>query len=154
MVHGGAPIGIAIALRQDGSIALWGNKNFHKSNNTTELLGTNQEYYTLRSSFGKRLMDSTDANFSRIKKIAIGVSGFVILREDGKIAVIDRYDNGSHMGKYANWNRRQNGTYQHDTMMIDLPFTLGDTKKTLGNFYLTATEYLGNVIDIEHMETE
>lgn len=151
MVHGGAPIGIAIALRQDGSIALWGNKDFHKSDNTTELSATNKEYYTLRSSFGKRLMDSTDANFSRIKKISIGLSGFVILREDGKIAVIDRYYNEtnlSYMGKYANWNRRQSSTYQHNTMMIDLPFTLGDAKKTLGNFYLTATEYLGNVIDI------
>ena len=146
LFHYGSPF--ILALRQDGSIALWSNKDYFKTNNSTELSTVNKENYTLRSSYAKRLMDSTDPNFSRIKKICVAYYGFIILREDGKIAAIDKYDSGTYLGKYTSWNRRSNSINNHSSMTIDLPFTLGSNKKILGSYTLSAIQYLGNVIDI------
>lgn len=150
--HGTARNSKAIILRQDGSIALWANRDDIKHHNTdNSLTAATIEEYTLRSTYAKRLMDSTDPNFSKIIKICRGTGGYVILREDGRIALIQRPHYGhnyTHMGLYPSWNRRQSNDYHHSSMKPTLEFTLGNEKKTLGEFDLTAQDYFGKVIDI------
>lgn len=151
--HGAAANAKALVLRQDGSIALWANRDDFKTyNSSAELTSTQIEEFTLRSSYAKRLMDSTDPNFSRIIKICRGIGGYILLREDGKIAVIDRRggDRGVHMGDYPSWNRRNGNDYYHN-VKPSLDFTLGNITRshsTFGSKGLTSQQYLGKVIDI------
>lgn len=152
--HGSSANAKALVLREDGSIALWSNRDDIKHYNTQDLMSaTILEEWTLRGSYGKRLMDSTDPNFSRIIKICRGLSGYVLLREDGKIAVIDRPEGGTnhtHMGDYPSWNRRQGNDYYHN-LKPSLDFTLGNNTRnhsTFGSNSVTSQQYFGKVIDI------
>ena len=80
----------ALLLRQDGSIAVWSKVHHLDDNRTNELSSAEQEVTTPNSSYAKRLMDSTDPNFSPIKKICVArLGGWVMLREDGRIAILD-----------------------------------------------------------------
>ena len=150
--HGSAQNSKAIILREDGSIALWANRDDVQHQNTDALMSASTiQAYTLRSDYAKRLMDSTDPNFSRIIKICRGLGGYILLREDGKIAVIHRPNGGTnhtHMGYYPSWNRRQGNDYNHNTITPTLDFTLGTSTKTYASKSYTAEQYFGKVIDI------
>ncbi len=150
--HGTAQNSKAIILREDGSIALWANRDDVQHQNTDSLMSDSTiQAYTLRSDYAKRLMDSTDPNFSKIIKICRGLGGYVLLREDGKIALIHRPNGGTnhtHMGYYPSWSRRQGNDYQHNTITPTLDFTLGTSTKSYASKSYTAEQYFGKIIDI------
>ena len=150
--HGSSANAKALVHRQDGSIALWANRDDIKHYNTQDLMSASiLEQWTLRGSYGKRLMDSTDPDFSRIIKICRGLSGYVLLREDGKIAVIDRPEGGTnhtHMGDFPSWSRRQGNDYHHNGIKPSLDFTLGNFTRSFNSKIFTAEQYFGKVIDI------
>lgn len=87
----------ALLLRTDGSIAFWNHTNqgdsFYNLNYTYH--GIDEENYSLTGSYGKRLMDSTDSNFSRIIKIVGGRLSMLLLRADGRIAWLRFHHNNS-----------------------------------------------------------
>ena len=49
-----------------------------------------KDKYSIRGIFGQQLLDPTHANFSPIIKVVVGIYGFIILRQDGKIAILRR----------------------------------------------------------------
>ena len=87
----------ALLLRTDGSVAFWNHTNkgdtFYNLNYMFH--GIDEENYSLTGSYGKRLMDSTDSNFSRIIKIVGGKLSMLLLRADGRIAWLRFHHNNS-----------------------------------------------------------
>ena len=136
----------ALLLRSDGSVAFWAhNVNYSDSYSLTQTYSyaaRDRERYSLRGTYGKRLMDSTDANFSKIIKIVGGYRSVMLLREDGRVAWL-RYKEWPNeppdMGNYDNrvrWgasvSNLPNGIYLSNCLDND-----GTTKK-----------YFGKVVDI------
>ena len=65
--------------------------------------------YSIRGVFGQQLMDSTHSNFSPIIKVVVGIYGFIILRQDGKIAILRRKTAGSddsYLALSPAWNSK------------------------------------------------
>ena len=100
--------------------------------------------YSIRGVFGQQLMDPTHANFSPIIKVVVGIYGFIILRQDGKIAILRRKTAGSddsYLALSPAWNSSRDSN-----IYLDLEYTLGGTFNAYAKG--TATQYLGKVIDV------
>lgn len=141
----------ALLLRQDGSVAVWSSVyDLNENSTSSPISAAGQENSTPNSSFARRLMDSTDPNFSRIKKICVGSQGgFLMLREDGRIAIFDKYSSVQRrLNIYPHWNRRGSVDYRHTAFPPYLPFTLGNKTGTLNNITRDYRSYYGNIIDI------
>ena len=123
----------AILLRSDGSIALWGDDGY----STQHVYRKNE--YSLRGDYGKRLMDSTDANFSKIIKIVTGPYTVLLLRQDGKIAHLSFTTTDATRKKRIIWN----GPAAH-LRTDSLFFTLVNCLENDGDI----KNYIGNVVDI------
>jgi len=125
------PGGIATLLRSDGSVALWGNDGYSSQSIA------NKNYYSLRGDYGKRLMDSTDANFSKIIKIVTGPTTILMLRADGKIAMLSTSTSDSKRKKSIVWNGPSNAINSANFALSNCLDDNGSVKN-----------YVGNVIDI------
>ena len=129
----------AIILRSDGSIGFWrgpqtdngGGCQYHSQSTA------NKDAYSLLGIYGKRLMDSTDANFSKIIKVIGGPNTILLLRQDGKIAHLSFTVNDQIRRKRIIWNGPS-------TSISSAYFTLENSLEDDGEI----KNYVGNVVDI------
>lgn len=124
----------AIVLRGDGSVGFWkGDFSDPYGSQST----TNKDNYSLLGKYGKRLMDSTDSNFSKIIKVIGGPNTVLLLREDGKIAHLSFSTTDSIRKKRIIWNGPSSAVNSDY-------FTLENCLENDG----VVKEYVGNVVDI------
>ena len=124
----------AIVLRGDGSIGFWkGDFSDPYGSQST----TNKDKYSLLGKYGKRLMDSTDSNFSKIIKVIGGPNTILLLREDGKIALLSFTTTDDIRNKSIKWNGPSSAVNSDY-------FTLENCLENDG----VVKKYVGNVVDI------
>jgi len=124
----------AIVLRRDGSIGFWRGAFSDPYSSQSAI---NKDRFSLLGNYGKRLMDSTDSNFSKIIKVIGGPSTILLLREDGKIAHLSFTTNDTDRKKVLFWNGPSG--------VVSPPYlTLENCLEDDGE----VKKYFGNVVDI------